>query len=260
MNKNNKFRSGLNKYIFIALAVYHLMIIIPFILTSFLWKDVVTWYAYTLLVIDIFYLLPLIFNTYYSLEDTYLFVFQWPFIRLKIDYNDIFVIDNEFPKDVDRKSKKKYGFSKKIIVIGYYSEVLDRKEKKTKKVKKYLSISPAEYDSFMIRIGGKFSSAKKVAAKLEETLQTNEEENKKKKISLVKEKLKKAEESKQVDKAPLNITEKPKAKAETVVDNKESESKKAETEDNEPVDIVITGGITKANAKAVEIEDINDNK
>lgn len=91
-------------------------------------------------------------------------------------------------------------------------------------------------------------------------LPTNEEENKKKKISLVKEKLRKAEESKQADKTSLNITEKPKAKAETVVDNKESESKKAETEDNEHVDIIITGSITKANAKAVEVEDINDNK
>lgn len=199
MNKNNKFRSGLNKYIFLALAVYHIMIIIPFILKTFLWKDIVSWYAYTLLAIDVLFLLPLIFNTYYSLEDTHLFIFQWPFTRLKIYYNDIFIIDNEFPKDVQKKLKNKYGFTNKIIVIGYFAEAVDKKEKKLKKVKKYVAISPADYDAFMIRIGGKFSSAKKVAAKLEETLKLNEEEHKKKKAAVATERRKKSEEKKAVD-------------------------------------------------------------
>ena len=199
MDKNNKFRSGLNKYIFLSLAVYHIIIIVPFIINRFLWRDVTSWYAYLLLAIDVLYLLPLIFNTYYSLEDAYLFVFQWPFTRLKIYYNDIFIIDNDFPKDADKKSKKKYGFSKKLVVIGYYAEVLDKKEKKVKKVKRYAAISPADYNAFMIRIGGKFSSAKKVAEKLEETLKTNEEEHKKKKAKVAKERKQKADENKPID-------------------------------------------------------------
>ncbi len=199
MDKNNKFRSGHNKYIYIALAVYHIMIILPFIINRFLWRDVTSWYAYMLLAIDVLYLLPLIFNTYYSLEDTYLFVFQWPFTRLKIYYNDIFIIDNDFPKDADKKSKKKYGFSKKLVVIGYYAEVLDKKEKKVKKVKRYAAISPADYNAFMIRIGGKFSTAKKVAEKLEETLRINEEEHKKKKAKVAKERKQKADENKPID-------------------------------------------------------------
>ena len=199
MDKNNKFRSGLNKYIFLSLAVYHIIIIVPFIINRFLWRDVTSWYAYLLLAIGVLYLLPLIFNTYYSLEDTYLFVFQWPFTRLKIYYNDIFIIDNDFPKDADKKSKKKYGFSKKLVVIGYYAEVLDKKEKKVKKVKRYAAISPADYNAFMIRIGGKFSSAKKVAEKLEETLKTNEEEHKKKKAKVAKERKQKADENKPID-------------------------------------------------------------
>lgn len=217
MNKNNKFRSGLNKYIYIALAVYHIMIIIPFIINRFLWRDVTSWYSYMLLAIDVLYLLPLIFNTYYSLEDTYLFVFQWPFTRLKIYYNDIFIIDNDFPKDADKKYKKKYGFSKKFIVIGYFGEIIDKKEKKVKKVKMYAAISPADYNAFMIRIGGKFSSAKKVAAKLEETLKTNEEEHKKKKALVAKERLKKAEE-------------------------------------NKPIDVIVPSGTVKTKSKSVEIE------
>ncbi len=199
MDKNNKFRSGLNKYIYLALAVYHIMILIPFIINRFLWKDVTSWYSYMLLAIDVLYLLPLVFNTYYSLEDGYLFVFQWPFTRLKIYYNDIFIIDNEFPKDAEKKYKKKYGFSKDIIVIGYYGEILDKKEKKVKKVKRYAAISPADYNAFMIRIGGKFSSAKKVAEKLEETLKINEEEHKKKKALVAKERKQKADENKPID-------------------------------------------------------------
>lgn len=199
MDKNNKFRSGLNKYIYLALAVYHIMILIPFIINRFLWKDVTSWYSYMLLAIDVLYLLPLVFNTYYSLEDGYLFVFQWPFTRLKIYYNDIFIIDNEFPKDAEKKYKKKYGFSKDIIVIGYYGEILDKKEKKVKKVKMYAAISPADYNAFMIRIGGKFSTAKKVAEKLEETLKINEEEHKKKKALVAKERKQKADENKPID-------------------------------------------------------------
>lgn len=199
MNKRIKFRSGLNKWIFVALAFYHLMIILLFVLKTFLWKDVTTWYGYTLLVIDIFFFLPLIFNTYYSLEDTYLFVFQWPFSRIKIYYNDIFVIDNDFPEGLNKKNRKKYGFSKKQIVIGYYAEALDRKEKKVKKVKKYVAITPADYDAFMIRIGGKFSTSKKAAAKLEEVLQINEEKHKKKKEEVEKQRRSKAEKNKPVD-------------------------------------------------------------
>lgn len=199
MKDNNKFKSGLNKYIFIGLAVYHATIIAPFIINRFLWRDVTSWYAYTLLIIDAIFLLPLIFNTYYSLEDTYLFVFQWPFARIKIYYNDIFIIDSELPADVPKKLKKKYGFTDKEIIIGYYAEEADRKEKKLKKVKKYVAVTPAEYDAFMIRIGGKFSSAKKVAAKLEETLKIKEEEHKKKKAAVAKERRKQAEENKAVD-------------------------------------------------------------
>ncbi len=199
MKKNNKFKSGLNKSIFAALAVYHIMIIIPFIINRFLWRDVTTWYAFMLLAVDAVFLLPLIFNTYYSLEDTYLFVFQWPFARLKIYYNDIFIIDNVFPEDAEKKYKKKYGFTNKIIVIGFYAEVPDRKAKKLKKVKKYVAITPADYNAFMIRIGGKFSSAKKVASKLEETLRLNEEEHNKKKAKVAKERKQKADENKPID-------------------------------------------------------------
>ncbi len=226
MNKRIKFRSGLNKYIFIALAVYHLMIVLPFILNTFLWRDIITWYGYLLLAIDVFFLLPLIFNTYYSLEDTYLFVYQWPFSRIKIYYNDIFIIDNEFPADAEKKYKKKYGFSNKQIIVGYYAEALDRKEKKVKKIKKYAAISPADYDAFMIRIGGKFSSAKKVAAKLEETLQINEDKHKKKKEEVAKQRRRKAEKNKPVDvvvqskkKTDLVSVSEEKAKSEETAEN-----------------------------------------
>ena len=187
MGKKYKFRSGLNKYIFIALAFYHAAIIVPFFINNYLWKDVITWYAYTLLAIDALILLPLIF------------VFQWPFTRLKIYYNDIFIIDSDLPSDASKKQKKKYGFTNKELIIGFYAEVADRKEKKIKKVKKYIAITPKEYDAFMIRIGGKFTSAKKVASKLEETLKINEEEHKKKKASVALERRKKSEENKPVD-------------------------------------------------------------
>lgn len=197
--KKLKFRSGLNKYIYIALAIYHIMIIAPFIIVNFLWRDIVTWYAYVLIVVDVLFLLPLIFNTYYSLEDTYLFIYQWPFTKIKVYYSDIFVIDSNFPEDLKRKKKKKYGFSKKGVVVGYYGEYLDRKEKKIEKEKRYVFISPRDYDAFMIRIGGKFSSAKSIAKKIEETMKINEEKHAKKKEEVALERKKKADANKPVD-------------------------------------------------------------
>lgn len=251
-NKKIKFRSGLNKYIFIALAFYHLMIILPFVLNTFLWRDVITWYGYFLLAIDVFFLLPLIFNTYYSLEDTYLFVYQWPFSRLKIYYNDIFVIDNEFPAETEKKYKKKYGFSKKQIIVGYYAEALDRKEKKVKKVKKYVAISPADYDAFMIRIGGKFSTSKKAAAKLEETLQINEEKHKKKKEEVAKQRRRKAEKNKPVD---VVVPSKKKTDLESLAEEKVKSEETAEKPEDS--NIIVPANIKKIKIK---IEDDNDGK
>ncbi len=247
MNKRIKFRSGLNKYIFIALAVYHLMIVLPFILNTFLWRDIITWYGYLLLAIDVFFLLPLIFNTYYSLEDTYLFVYQWPFSRIKIYYNDIFIIDNEFPADAEKKYKKKYGFSKKQIIVGYYAEALDRKEKKVKKIKKYAAISPADYDAFMIRIGGKFSSAKKVAAKLEETLQINEDKHKKKKEEVAKQRRRKAEKNKPVD---VVVPSKKKTDLASVSEKKAKSEETAENADD--INITVSANPKKAKIKIEE--------
>lgn len=179
MDKKIKFKSGINLSILLSLIIYHILMILPIFLNKFLVKDVISWCSYLLLAVDVAFLLPLLFNTYYSLEDTYLFVFQWPFCRLKINYDDIFIIDNEFPVNAERKFKKKYGFTKRIIVIGYYAEILDRKAKKTEKAKKYIAITPSDYDAFMIRIGSKFTSAKKVAEKLEESILEKEIKHKK---------------------------------------------------------------------------------
>lgn len=180
-----KYKSGLSKSVYLSLLIYHVMIILPFILVNFLKRDTITWIGFVLLIIDVFYLLPLLFNTYYSPEETYLFVSQWPLTRLKIYYNDIFIIDTSVPSDADKKKVRRYGFLKNSVVIGYYGEDVDRKEKKVKKVKKYVVISPADYESFMITMGGNFSSAKKVAEKLEKTLKENEEKSKKKIIETV---------------------------------------------------------------------------
>lgn len=178
MKEQLKFKSGLNKLVFWGLLIYHAVVVASFIIPTFLWRNVVSWYGYLLIAIDIVYLFPLLFNTYYSLKDDHLFIYQWPLTRIKIPYESIFIIDNEFPEEA--KNKRTYGFQKKIIVIGYETEVLNKKEKKISTEKRYVAISPSDYDSFMIKIGGKFSNAKALAEKLEKQREKTAEKEEKK--------------------------------------------------------------------------------
>ena len=75
-----KFKSGVSPLIYLMLIIYHISIVVLFFLPIFLYADVTTRLGIILLVINVLYLYPLIFNTYYTLEEDYLFIYQWPLI------------------------------------------------------------------------------------------------------------------------------------------------------------------------------------
>lgn len=177
-----KFKSGISPAIYLMLIVYHISILALFILPIFLYVDVTSGVGVFLLVINVIFLYPLIFNTYYTLEDDYLFVYQWPLTRIKIKYANIFEITDVLPDGV--KKVKKVSFSTPKFLVGYYSYETDKTTKKETKVKKYIEISPKDIDLFMIKMGGKFKMARDLAAKLEEEhKQKNAEHYRKKSIA-----------------------------------------------------------------------------
>ena len=119
---------------YLMLIIYHISIAVLFFLPIFLYMDVTSRLGVLLLVINVVYLYPLIFNTYYTLEENELFIYQWPFIRKKIKYANIFEITDTLPEGI--KKVKRVSLSTPKFFIGYYSYEMDKDTKK--EVKKLL--------------------------------------------------------------------------------------------------------------------------
>ncbi len=189
-----KFKSKISPAIYVALVIYHLLIVGIFVSSYFLYyKGLTNSLGAFLIVVDVVFLLPLIFKTYYVLEDKTLFIHQWPFIRIRIGYGNIFEIDN---KPVEKNKKvKRATLSNEKLVIGYYKYSAEDKTKE----ERYVEISPAEMDLFLIKMGGHFKRAREIAAKLEEEHKQRNEEHFRKKALADKARQEKEEQNKPVD-------------------------------------------------------------
>lgn len=204
-----KFKSGISPIIYLMLIIYHISILALFILPTFLYIDVTSGVGVFLLVINGVFLYPLIFNTYYTLEDDHLFVYQWPLTRIKIKYANIFEITDVLPDGV--RKVKKVSFSTPKFFVGYYSYVINKETKKQERIKCYIEISPKDIDLFMIKMGGKFKMARDLAAKLEEEHKQRNAEHLRKKSIADKLRKEKEEQNKPVD-VVVNPVKKNKAK------------------------------------------------
>ncbi len=213
-----KFKSGISPAIYLMLIVYHISIVALFFLPIFLYVDITTRLGVFLLVINCLYLYPLIFNTYYALEEDELFVYQWPLIRKKIKYANIFEITDILPEGI--KKVKRVAFSKPKFFVGYYSYEIDKKTKKEVKIKNYIEISPKDIDLFMIKMGGKFKTARDLAAKLEEEHNKKNAEHLRKKSIADKIRKEKEEQNKPVD-VVVTPVKKNKAKVKVEEETKE---------------------------------------
>ena len=195
--EQKKFKSGISPVVVLVLILYHISILALFILPNFLYMDITTPIGIFLLIVNAVFLYPLLFNTYYSLKEDELFVYQWPFIRKRIRYCDIFEITDVLPEGF--KKVKKASLSNPRFFVGYYSYETDKDTKKEKKVKNYIEISPKETDLFMIKMGGKFKMARDLAAKLEEEHKKKNAEHLRKKSIADKIRKEKEEKNKPVD-------------------------------------------------------------
>ena len=195
--KPMKFKSGISPIIILMLILYHISIIALFILPAFLYVDVTSGVGVFLLIVNVLFLYPVIFNTYYTLDDDYLFIYQWPITRTKIKYGNIFEITDVLPEGV--KKVKKVSFSTPKFYVGYYAYQIDKKTKKQERIKAYIEISPKDIDLFMIKMGGKFKMARDLAAKLEEEHKQRNAEHLRKKSIADKIRKEKEEQNKPVD-------------------------------------------------------------
>ncbi len=192
-----KFRSGISHIIYIALIVYHIAIAALFFIPIITYVDATSRIGVMLIVINAIFLYPLIFNTYYTLNEKEIFIYQWPFVRKKIRYADFFEITDALPEGI--KKVKKVSLSDPKFYIGYYAREMDKETKKEIKVKAYIEISPKDLDLFLIKIGGKFKTARDLAAKLEEEHKQKNVEHQRKKSIADKVRKQKEEENKPVD-------------------------------------------------------------
>lgn len=209
METKLKFKSKVGTAMTVALILYHLLIVGLFILNFFLYKkDLINGTILFLLVPDFIFLLPLVFNTGCILEEETIFIYQWPFLRARIRYCDIFEIDNKPTGAI--KHPKSAALASEKILIGYYKYVEDKKTGKEKKEKKYIEISPKDVDLFYIKMGGKFKRARDLASKIEEEhKQKNAEHYRKKEIA------DKAREEKLEANKPVDVKITPTKKTET---------------------------------------------
>lgn len=212
MKLSNKFRGGVGTALIAATVIYTLLSIGMFILSYFLYFKIITNTVGTvMLIIEAVWLLPLLLNTYYSLEEEHLFIHQWPAIRKKISYADIFMITDEPEEGVKRIKSVSLRKAPKIY-IGYYDYVYNKETKKKDRVKRWIDISPAEMDLFLIKMGGKFKRARDLAAKLEEEHKKQNAEHYRKKAIADKKRAEKALENK-----PEDVKIAPKKKTDTAV-------------------------------------------
>lgn len=180
MKTDNKFKSSVSPAAIFAMVLYNLIILGLFILSYFLYTTKLTnGTAVFLLIIEAVFLFPLIFYTYYSLNEDELFIFQWPFTRKKIRYADIFEITDEIGAEIKRYGKVSVG--KGTIFIGYYSHKKNKKTGVNERIENHIMISPKDKDLFLIKMGGKFKRARDIAKQLEEEHNKQFEEHYRKK-------------------------------------------------------------------------------
>ena len=219
METKLKFKSKIGIEMTVGLILYHLLIVGLFILNFFLYKkDLINGVILFLFIPDFIFFIPLVLNTGCILEDETIFVYQWPFLRVRIKYADIFEVDNKPTGKI--KHPKSAALAKQTILIGYNVYEEDKDTKKERKVKKYIEISPKDIDLFYIKMGGKFQRARDLAAKLEEEHKQKNAEHYRKKEIADKTREEKAEANKPVD---VKITPTDKANAKFKVEEETKE-------------------------------------
>ena len=197
-----KFKSGLNLFYVLFLSVFQIVILL--LLTSPIFADskVGLRFGVLLFIIDAVLILPMLFFTKYEIGENELIIQDWPLRRYKIPYGDIISVEDG---DFEAKNKKTVALSMKRIAVGYRKESVD-KNGKTRSEEIYIYISPADLDTFLLRLSGKMQIGEEQAKEKAAQLAKKQEEHLKKKKQWQKEKARrKAENAPEVIQVSGNV-------------------------------------------------------
>lgn len=175
-----KFKTGINAFYLSAVIIFNIIVLLLLTSKIFVTTNIGMYFGILLLIIDVLFIIPMMFKTGYEFKENYLLVKDWPVKKYKIPYESIFSIEDG---DFETKHKKIVALSTNRIAIGYKVKSVNPKDKKdVTQEKSYIFISPSEMSLFLIRLNGRLKESeaemKIKAKKLSE--QQKEHENKKK--------------------------------------------------------------------------------
>lgn len=187
-----KFKSGVNLFLVIALAIFHIVILS--LLTSPIFADtkIGLRFGIFLLIIDAIVFLPMPFLTCYEVREEYLYIRDWPLRVYKIPYGDIISVEDG---DFEAKRKKIVALSMNRIAVGYNKEI-KHKNQDAETVEEYIYISPSDINSFLLRLSGKMQIGEEQAKEKAAEIALKQAEHNRKKKAAQAEKKKKKEENK----------------------------------------------------------------
>ena len=224
-----KFKSGVNLFLVIALAIFHIVILL--LLTSPIFADtkIGLRFGIFLLIIDAIVFLPMPFLTCYEVREEYLYIRDWPLRVYKIPYGDIISVEDG---DFEAKRKKIVALSMNRIAVGYNKEI-KHKNQDAETVEEYIYISPSDINSFLLRLSGKMQIGEEQAKeKAAEIALKQAEHNRKKKAAQAERKKKKEENKPEIIEMTGNVKTGGVVQIQTETETTDNEPSAEETDKN----------------------------
>lgn len=169
-----KFKSGVNKLLVAVVVIYHIIIALLFSTKIFSMSDFGVKAAAVLCVVDVIFILPTLFMTYYEFKPEYLYIHDYPLRAYKIKYSDIFTVEDG---DFETKDKKSIvALSLDRVAIGY-----KKLNGKNEEEKRYVFISPKDMSLFLIRLSARLKQCENEAEERANELSEKQKEHNRKK-------------------------------------------------------------------------------
>lgn len=187
-----KFKSGMNLFLVIFLAIFHIVILLLLTSPFFADTNVGLRFGIFLLIVDAILFLPMPILICYEVREEYLYIRDWPWRVYKIPYGDIISVEDG---DFEAKRKKIVALSMNRIAVGYNKEIKHKKQE-SETVEEYIYISPSDISSFLLRLSGKMQIGEEQAKEKAAELALKQAEHNRKKKAAQAERKKKKEENK----------------------------------------------------------------
>ena len=149
-----RFQSAVGKLLITFIVVFNIVMVLLFSAKIVMDSYITVKIGLAFLAVDVFFIAPLIYFTYYKFEDDYLLIHDFPIRKYKIKYIDIFNVEDG---DFETKNKTNVGLSFDRIAIGYKKYLSDEADDY---VERYVFVSPKDMNLFLIRMSARLKQNK----------------------------------------------------------------------------------------------------